>query len=124
LRRAPALAGALAALGAVQTLGFVHSVALWWLPLLGAGVLAAVVLAATPRRAALAGASYACGWLLAGVWWLYISMHRYGGIAAPLAAAAVALLSAALSLYLALAMAAFARWRHGRPATEIGRAHV
>nr|WP_298659842.1 hypothetical protein [uncultured Flavobacterium sp.] len=28
--------------------------------------------------------------LMAGtVWWLYISMHRYGGLAAPLAGAAV-----------------------------------
>ena len=42
-------------------------------------------------------------------------MHRYGGLPAWLAALAVVLLCAALSLYLALAMAALARWRCGRP---------
>jgi apolipoprotein N-acyltransferase len=47
------------------------------------------------------------------VWWLFISMHRYGGLPAPLAAAAVLLLAAALALFLAAAAAAYARWRRG-----------
>jgi apolipoprotein N-acyltransferase len=56
---------------------------------------------------------------VAGTAWLYISMHRYGNIAAPLAAGAVLLLAAALSLYLAAAMAAYARWRRGHAATDV-----
>jgi apolipoprotein N-acyltransferase len=111
--RAPALA----ALGALQTLAFVHTAA-WLLPILGGAALAAAVAAAPPGRAALLGWAYGTGWLGAGVWWLFISMHRYGGLPAPLAAAAVALLSAALALYLALAMALFARWRRGRPLAD------
>ncbi len=103
----------LAALGALQTLAFVHTAA-WPLPLLGAAVLAAAVGRAGPLRAGLLGWAYGIGWLAAGTWWLFVSMHRYGGIPAPLAAAAVLLLAAALSLYLALAMAAHARWRSGR----------
>ena len=62
-----------------------------------------------------------CGWLVASTWWLYVSMHRYGGLAAPLAAAAVGLLCAALSLYLAAAMAWVARQRCGRPLADATR---
>jgi apolipoprotein N-acyltransferase len=104
---------AMAALGALQTLAFVHT-ALWWLPLLCMAGLAALVWDAAPRRAALLGWLFGSAWLGAGVWWLFISLHRYGGLPAPLAVAAVALLAMALSLYLALAMALFARWRRGR----------
>ena len=47
------------------------------------------------------------------MWWLFISMHRYGGLPAWMAATAVLLLAAALSGWLALAAAAYARWRRG-----------
>jgi len=100
----------LAALGAVQTFAFVRTA--WWpLPLLAAAVLAARLWRARPARAFLLGWSFGTGWLLAGVWWLFISMHRYGGLPAPLAAVAVLALAALLSLYLGAAAAAFARWR-------------
>jgi apolipoprotein N-acyltransferase len=59
------------------------------------------------------GWCYGTAWLCAGTWWLFISMHQYGGLAAPLAALAVFVLSAALSLYLAASCAAYARWRRG-----------
>jgi apolipoprotein N-acyltransferase len=111
LRRAEP--GAAAALGALQTLAFVHT-GLWPLPLACLCWLVWRLNGATPRRAALLGWCYGCAWLGAGVWWLFISMHRYGGLAAPLAAAAVFALCAALSLYLAAACAAYARWRRGR----------
>jgi apolipoprotein N-acyltransferase len=52
------------------------------------------------------------------VWWLFISMHRYGGLPAGLAAAAVLILALALSLYLALACAAWVRLRTGHPALD------
>lgn len=114
-RRAwPAL---LAALGALQTLAFVHTAA-WVLPLAGAALLAAACARATPRQAAAFGWCYAFGWLVAGTWWLFVSMHRYGGLPAPLAAAAVAALAGFLALYLGAAMAAFARWRRGAPLAD------
>jgi len=117
--RAPApqvLAAAL--LGALQTLAFVHT-ALWWLPLLCVAVLAALVWQAASRRAALLGWLFGSAWLGAGVWWLFISLHRYGGLPAWLAVLAVALLCMGLALYLALAMALFARWRRGRVLLDV-----
>jgi apolipoprotein N-acyltransferase len=107
----------IAALGALQTLAFVHT-AVWWLPLLCIAGLAAALAQATPRRAALFGWLYGSAWLGAGVWWLFISLHRYGGLPAGLAVLAVALLSMALALYLALALALYVRWRCGRPAID------
>lgn len=66
-------------------------------------------------RAALLGGLFSTAWLVGGTWWLFISLHRYGGLPAWLAALSVGLLCAFLSLYLAAAMAAWARWRRGRP---------
>jgi apolipoprotein N-acyltransferase len=108
---------AVAALGALQTLAFVHT-GLWWLPILCMAVLAALVWRATPTRAALLGWLFGSTWLGAGVWWLFISLHRYGGLPAWLTVLAVALLCMALSLYLAAAMALFARWRRARVAID------
>ena len=103
---------AMTVLGALQTLAYVHTA--WWpVPLLAMAGLLVMLNRATPARAALLGWAYGTGWLVAGVWWLYISMHDYGGLPAPLAAAAVLLLAATLSLYAAAAAAAYARWRRG-----------
>ncbi len=101
-----------AALGGLYSLPFVHTQA-WALSFACLGGLAWRAIAAGPGRAALLGLAFGTVWLTAGTWWLFISMHRYGGLAAPLAALAVALLSLALSGYLALALALFARWRRG-----------
>ena len=105
-----------AALGALQTLAFVHTGAGWLLQLIAVAWLAWRVLADTtsPRRAAGLGLAFATAWGAAATWWLFISMHRYGGLPAPLAAAAVLLLSSALALCLAGAMALVARARRGR----------
>ncbi|MCW5665643.1 MAG: apolipoprotein N-acyltransferase [Piscinibacter sp.] len=112
----PALAGAL---GALQTLAYVHTGA-WWLPLLTIGLLARLAAGATPRAAALLGGAYGTAWVAAGTWWLFVSMHRYGGLPAWMAALAVLALAAFLSLYLAAALTAFARWRSGRPLADAG----
>lgn len=103
-----------AALGALQTAAYVLT-ALWWLQLLCIAGLAWRVAAAPQRRAALLGWAYGTAWIAAGTWWLFISMHRYGGLPAWMAGLAVLGLAALLSLYLALACGAFARWRRGRP---------
>lgn len=54
------------------------------------------------RAAACLGWAFATAQGVAGTWWLYISMHQYGGLAPALAALAVLVLAAALGLYLAL----------------------
>lgn len=98
--------------GALSTVSAVHTA--WWpLQLLCIAALAWRVAGAAPGRAALLGWSFGTAWLIAGTWWMFISMHRYGGLPAPLAALAVGALAAALSLYLAGAMALFARLRRG-----------
>ncbi|WP_234414089.1 apolipoprotein N-acyltransferase [Ideonella sp. A 288] len=104
----------LALLGAAQSLAYARPAA-WPLVALGMAVLAWRVARATPWQAAALGAAYGTAWVGGAVWWLFISMHRYGGLPAWMAAAAVALLALALSSVLALAMAAVARGRDGRP---------
>jgi apolipoprotein N-acyltransferase len=96
---APLLALAAGAGGALQTLAFVHTAA-WPLPLLARPAGLALRQAHAGAGCA-AGLAYGTAWLAAGTWWLFISMHRYGGLPAPLAALAVAAAGAALSLYLA-----------------------
>ena len=67
--------------------------------------------APTGRRAVLRGWALATAWLAATFWWLFVSMNTYGGLPAPLAAFAVWALAAFLSLYYALALALWWRWR-------------
>jgi apolipoprotein N-acyltransferase len=64
-----------------------------------------------PRAAAWAGFWFGMGMYLAGVSWVYISLHRFGAMAAPLAAFATLAFCAVLALYLALAGALQARFR-------------
>ena len=106
--------GCIALLGAAQSLVFVHT-AFWPLQLLAITLLAWRVGEASPGRAAVLGYAFGTAWLCAGTWWLFVSMHRYGGLPAWLAALAVFALSSFLSLYLAAAMAAVARWRGRSP---------
>ena len=102
------------AAGALQTWACVQPAA-WPLPFAAIALLAWLVDGASARRAAAFGWAFGCAWLMAATWWLFISLHRYGGLPAPLAAAAVLALCAALSLYLAAAMAWVAHRRSGRP---------
>jgi apolipoprotein N-acyltransferase len=106
-----------AAAGALQTLAYVHTAA-WALQMLSVALLALWATRATPRRAALLGLVFGTAWLAAGTWWLFISLHRYGGLPAWMATLSVAALSALLSIYLAAGLAAFAAWRRGRPAVD------
>jgi apolipoprotein N-acyltransferase len=99
------LAGLLQAASiAPQPLAVLNGLALLLLVLLLQG--------STPSRSALLGWLFSLGWLTVSVWWLYISMHRYGGLPAVLAAAAVLALAAFLSSYVAMACALVAwAWR-------------
>jgi apolipoprotein N-acyltransferase len=77
---------------------------LWWLQILSlAGLVLMLDRAASPKQAALLSWLFATSWLCGTVWWLYISMHVYGGLAAPLAVFAVFALCGFLALYYAAA---------------------
>jgi apolipoprotein N-acyltransferase len=95
------------ALGAAFTVPLVHTWA-WPVSLLCLMALVAMLLEVPPRRAAWLGWCFSTAWITACTWWLYISMHTYGGLPAVMAAAAVVLLAMALSLYFSLACAVFA----------------
>ena len=103
----------LATCGALLTLSFV-AIWAWWLAVVMVALLVWRLNASAPRRAAFLGWCFGTAWLCAGTWWLFISLHRYGGLPAWLAVLAVFALSAALSGYLALAAALYARWRRGQ----------
>lgn len=100
-------------------LGLAHTQAFaphdwWWMQILSLAGLAAIVADSHGRRdAAALGYAFGMGWFVSGIWWLYISMHVYGGMPAWMAALAVLLFSAYLSLYPALA-AGLWRWTRAR----------
>lgn len=83
----------------------------WWLQIASLAVLAWQVRAGAPtwRHGALLGFVFATAWLCGTFWWLYISMHTYGGLAAPLTVAAILGLAAFLASYYAIALGAFCR---------------
>ncbi|MDQ6685338.1 MAG: apolipoprotein N-acyltransferase, partial [Pseudomonadota bacterium] len=99
-------------LGAAQTWACVEPWA-WPLQLLAIAWLAARVGRVSVGRAALTGWAFGVGWFCAGTWWLFISMHRYGGLPAWLAVLAVVALAAFMALFLAATMAGVAHWRSG-----------
>ena len=81
----------------------------WWLQLVSLGLLAWILQREpSARRAFLLGWLFATTWLTATWWWLFISMHDYGGLSAPLTLIAVVGLAAFLSLYNAAASGLFA----------------
>ncbi|QEA13206.1 apolipoprotein N-acyltransferase [Comamonas flocculans] len=86
---------------------------LWWLQIASLAVLAWLLrTAASARAAALTGWLFATTWLAATFWWLFVSLHTYGGLAAPLAALAVLALAAFLGGYYAMGSWCFWRFAH------------
>jgi apolipoprotein N-acyltransferase len=69
------------------------------------------VRATTPRAAFLAGYWFGLGFFLAGVSWIYVSLHRFGAMPAPVAAFATLAFCAFLALFPALAGWAQAKLR-------------
>ncbi len=85
-----------------------------WFPLALAALAVLVHLwlaAPGPRAAAALGFAFGMGMFLVGVSWVYISLHRYGAMPAPLAAIASVGFCAILAAYAALAGALQAKFR-------------
>jgi len=84
------------------------SAPLWWLQCLSvAGLVVLLDRSAGWRTAFLLAWAFATTWLCGTFWWLFTSMHTYGGLAAPLAVLAVLGLAAFLGLYYAAAGAVY-----------------
>ncbi len=64
----------------------------------------------TPKQAAWAGWLFSTAWLCGTFWWLYISMHTYGGLNAVLTVISILALAGLLALYYAAACAAYVYW--------------
>jgi apolipoprotein N-acyltransferase len=87
----------------------------WWLAVLTLAALFALVLSARSTRHAIAiGGGFGLGLNLAGVSWIYISLHVVGGMPAPLAIVALAGFAGYLALYVAVA-SAFIHRTYGLP---------
>ncbi|CAB3779816.1 apolipoprotein N-acyltransferase [Pararobbsia alpina] len=99
-----------ALLGVLNTFSFAPTPGGGWLELLVIVALFIVLQASrSTRGAALRLGAFGFGNYVSGVWWLYVSMHDYGGMAAPLAGAAVVLFTLYLAIYPALAGAIWYR---------------
>jgi len=100
-----------AVLGAITVTGYAP---LWLypLPLLTfAGLFMLWQRAADARAAALTGLAFGLGWFIAGVSWIYVSLHTFGAMPAPLAAAVTLLFCVYLALFPAAAGWLARRWR-------------
>ena len=117
MRRVGVQAGAALLLGAASVLGFAPF-NLFPLPLLTLGGLVWLWRTAAPRRAALTGFAFGAGLFLAGVSWVYVSMHVFGGMPPLLAGLAAFLFCCLLAGFPALAGFLFARLRSGRAFTD------
>jgi apolipoprotein N-acyltransferase len=103
--------------GVAQTLSFAPF-ELPWLQLLATGGLVSLIAHERPGVAFGRAWVFGSAWLGSGMWWLFISLHRYGGLPSWLAVAAVALLSVLLALYYALAAAGWALTRRRTVQTD------
>jgi apolipoprotein N-acyltransferase len=110
--RAPGVATAFL-LGAASVFGYAPFL-LFPLPVLTLAALAWLWREAAPGRSALLGFAYGAGLFLAGVSWVYVSMHVFGGMPPLLAGLAAFLFCCVLGLFPALAGLLFAKLRRRR----------
>jgi apolipoprotein N-acyltransferase len=83
-----------------------------WLQLLALGALIwQLSHCETPKQAAWSGWLFTTAWLCGTFWWLYISMHTYGGLNAGLTAVSILALAGVLALYYAAACAIYQGFR-------------
>jgi len=102
--------------GAASVFGFAPFYA-WPVPILAVAALLLVwTHSLTPRQAALSGFAFGLGYFLAGVSWVYVSLHDFGSMPAPLAALATFLFCAYLAFFPAGAGWAAARFARSKGA--------
>jgi len=83
-------------------LGLTRGQPVWWLQLLSMAMLVQLLWGSrTARQAASRAWLFAVAWLASTFAWLFVSMHTYGGLPAPLAVLAVLALAGVLALYYA-----------------------
>lgn len=97
-------------LGATSVFGFAPFY-LFPVPILALALTLHRLRRADARSVFASGYAFGLGWFLAGVSWVYVSMHDIGGMPAPVAGLAVVLFAAYLALFPALALGLAARWR-------------
>jgi apolipoprotein N-acyltransferase len=97
-------------LGLGQALSFAPFGLPWLQVLALAGLFLLAQSAASARQAAWLGWLFGMGWFGLGISWIFVSLHRYGGLPAPLAVLATGALCAFLALYPALALGVARRW--------------
>ncbi len=79
-----------------------------WLQCVSLGILAYHVDRCSSAKQAFAQAwLFALAWLAGSIWWLFISMHQYGGLPAPIAVLAVGLMASGLALLYAAAASVY-----------------
>ena len=98
--------------GAVLNLAFAPYRFVWAAPFMLA-LLYSLLGRVSGRRAMARGLLFGVGLFATGVPWIYLTLARFGGMPAPLAALACGLFVGALSLYIALAARVFALLRRG-----------
>jgi apolipoprotein N-acyltransferase len=98
LKSRPALLAAAAVAGALTVAGFAP-LSLFPLPIASLCVMLFLWRAATPRAAFLIGFAFGAGLFGVGASWVYVSLHDFGMMPAPLAAIATVAYCAILSLY-------------------------
>jgi apolipoprotein N-acyltransferase len=91
-------------------LGVLQGKAVWWLQILAMMAFAQSLLhTETVKQAASRTWVFSTAWLCGSVWWLYVSMHTYGGLSPWLAAFAVLLLCGCMALFYVLFVTVF-KW--------------
>jgi apolipoprotein N-acyltransferase len=94
----------------IPFLGILRGQAVWWLQILAMMVFVQSLLSAVSvKQAASRTWVFSTAWLCGSIWWLYVSMHTYGGLAPWLAAFAVLLLSGCMALFYVLFITVFKR---------------
>jgi len=114
LKSPPALLAASAAAGALSVAGFAP-LAVFALPIVTLWALALVWRTATPRLALLSGFAFGAGLFGVGASWVYVSLHEFGAMPAPLAVIGTIAYCAILALYPAGAAWCFSRLRPDSP---------
>lgn len=106
---------------AISDVGFQRGASQWWMQILALSVLHGLLQgAASVRHAAWLGWWFGLAWLAGTFAWLYISMHQFGGLSAPVAVLALLALAASLALYYGASAAWYRQFASGHALSNAG----